>query len=175
MQTLLTCQWNKNWLADRKQAVAVEGEKSQCVSFDSGMQQGSVLGPGLFLYYINNLPAKLHSKVRLLPSGRVPRRHRSTARGSITLADWKHKWRIKFHPDKCTKLNVTNKRTPTPADFTLDGHTLASVSLAKYLGVTVTEDLRWDTHIKNICDKANHTIELICEALRTEERMQACV
>ena len=56
----------KNWLADRKHTVVVEGEKSHFVSVDSGVPVSSVLGPGLFLYYINDLPAKLNSNVRLL-------------------------------------------------------------------------------------------------------------
>ena len=56
--------WIKNWLKDRTQSVVVEGEKSEPVSVDSGAH-GSVLGPGLFLYYINNLPERLRSRVRL--------------------------------------------------------------------------------------------------------------
>ena len=57
--------WIKNWLKDRTQSVVVEGEKSEPVSVDSGVPQGSVLGPGLFLYYINDLPERLRSRVRL--------------------------------------------------------------------------------------------------------------
>ena len=55
----------KNWLANRKQSVVVEGEQSSFLSVESGVPHDSVLGPCLFLYYINDLPAKLHSSVRL--------------------------------------------------------------------------------------------------------------
>ena len=55
----------KNWLKDRTQSVVVEGETSEPVSVDSGVPQGSALGPGLFLYYINDLPERLRSRVRL--------------------------------------------------------------------------------------------------------------
>ena len=65
---------------------------------------------------------------------------------------------MKFHPSKCTKLTVTNKRSPIKTDYNLHEHILASVQSAKYLGLTVTEDLKWDTHIQNICVKANQTI-----------------
>ena len=57
--------WTKNWLANCKQSVVVEGEQSQFVSVEPGVPQGSVLEPCLFLYCINDLPAKLHSSVRL--------------------------------------------------------------------------------------------------------------
>ena len=65
---------------------------------------------------------------------------------------------LAFHPSKCTKMSVTGKRDPIMTDYDLHGHTLANVPSAKYLGVTVTQDLKWDTHIQNICVKANQTI-----------------
>ena len=75
-----------------------------------------------------------------------------------TLAKWEDQWRMKFHPSKCTKMTVTSKRNPTKTEYNLHGHVLASVPSAKYLGITITDDLKWDTHIQNICDKANRTI-----------------
>ena len=63
-----------------------------------------------------------------------------------------------FHHNKCNKMTVTGKRDPIMTDYDLHGHTLANVPSAKYLSVTVTQDLKWDTHIQNICVKANQTI-----------------
>ena len=160
--------WIKNWLANRKQTVVVEGERSTFGRVESGVPQGSVLGPGLFFYYINDLPAKLHSSVRLFADDTIaylviecPNDAYLLQEDLNTLAGWEQQWRMKFHPSKCTKLTVTNKRNPIQVNYQLHGHILASVSLAKYLGITVTDDLRWDTHIQSKCDKANRTISFL--------------
>ena len=70
---------------------------------------------------------------------------------------WEVLWKMKFHATKCKVITVTGKRKPLQTEFKLHDHTLAKVTSAKYLGVTITEDLKWDTHINDICAKANRT------------------
>ena len=65
---------------------------------------------------------------------------------------------MKFHPDKCTVLRVTNKKKIIDAKYQLHGHTLESVTSAKYLGLTFTNKLQWDQHIHSITSKANKTL-----------------
>jgi hypothetical protein len=62
-----------------------------------------------------------------------------------------------FHPEK-NVLTITKKRNPTKFNSTLHGHSLEDVTSAKYIGCTITSDLKWGTHINNICNKANSTI-----------------
>ena len=95
----------------------VEREQSSFVSVESGVPQSSVLGPCLFLYYINDLPAKLHSSVRLFADDNIAylviRSHEDAdllQEDIVTLAEWEEQWRITFHPSKCTKMTVTGKR-----------------------------------------------------------------
>jgi hypothetical protein len=69
-----------------------------------------------------------------------------------------------FHPEKCNVLTITKKRNPIKFNYTLHGHSLEHVTSAKYLGCTITSDLKWGPHINNICNKANYeeeTLEII--------------
>lgn len=58
-----------------------------------------------------------------------------------------------FIPTKCQVLHITRSKTPIPSKYILDNITLESVSAAKYLGVRISDDLSWGTHINNITKK----------------------
>jgi hypothetical protein len=101
--------WIQNWLANRKQSVVIDGSTSDAVSVDSGVPQGSVLGPGLFLYYINDLQSRLTSTVRLFADDTIAYLTISNNNDAETLqkdldklGHWEYEWCMKFHPDKCT-------------------------------------------------------------------------
>jgi len=74
------------------------------------------------------------------------------------LGIWEKKWKMAFHPDKCNVLSITRNKTPIKHKYQLHGHNLEHVDKAKYLGITIQSDLRWDSHINNICNKANKTL-----------------
>ena len=66
---------------------------------------------------------------------------------------------MSFHPYKCTVIRIaTNQRHVIPTQYTLHGHTIEVVDSAKYLGVTISEDLQWSKHIHNAVSKANRTM-----------------
>ena len=132
------------------------------------MPQGSVLGPGLFIYYINDLPEGLNSIVRLFADDIItylvivnPQDAEKVQEGLTTMGFCEVLWKMKFHATKCKVITVTGKRKPLQTEYKLHDHTLAKVTSAKYLGVTITEDLKWDTHINDTCAKANRTLSFL--------------
>ena len=75
------------------------------------------------------------------------------------LGSWARKWGMRFQPVKCNMMQLTNIRSSRiQANYTLEGTLLENVESIKYLGVTITNDLKWNTHISNVCTKANITL-----------------
>ena len=66
---------------------------------------------------------------------------------------------MRFQPVKCDMMQLTRKWIKKiHASYTLEGTDLENVERIKYLGVTITSDLRWNTHVSNVCTKANRTL-----------------
>ena len=82
------------------------------------------------------------------------------------LGNWARKWGMRFQPVKCNMLLLTRKHlNKIQASYTLEGADLENVDNIKYLGVTITNDLKWNTHISNICTKANRTLGFLRRTL----------
>ena len=161
--------WIASFLRDRTQAVVVEGSVSSDVRVRSGVPQGSVLGPSLFLIYINDLPGRVSSVSRLFADDTLlhnlikSQLDRDTMQNDLqNLQKWENEWEMKFHPDKCNVLPV-HRSTKQSSDFeyTLHGHNLEKVNDTKYLGVTIQSNLEWDKHIDSTCAKASKMLGLL--------------
>ena len=76
------------------------------------------------------------------------------------------KWGMRFQPVQCNMMQLTRKHSnKIQASYALKGTVLENVDNIKYLGVTITSDLRWNTHISNICTKANRTFGFLWRTL----------
>ena len=139
----------------------------------SGVPQGSVLGP-LFMLYINDLPNNISSQVRLFADDAIvylsmkPNSNNTILQQDLTkLIEWENKWKMEFHPQKCQTIHITRNRKPKINQYSLHGHVLESVSSAKYLGVTINADLKWNKHIDNITSKAKKPLGFVKRNLKT--------
>ena len=160
--------WIKSFLGDRTQSVVVEGAESDRVPVLSGVPQGSVLGPCLFLFYINYIAQDLTSTTRLFADDTMIYMTISNNTDAEKLQEdlrklekWEETWMMEFHPMKCEIISITRKKSPLSFPYTLHGHELKHVQALKYLGVNISHDLRWDTHINSIIGKANKTLGFI--------------
>ena len=172
-----TLNWIKDFLDNRSQSVLLNGSNSDSIPVSSGVPQGSVLGPILFLAYINDLPDQVKSRVRLFADDTAMYLALNKQGDSEilqkdleSLEKWEKLWDMSFNPSKCQVIHVTRSKSPSQTIYYLHGCALESVSSAKYLGVTVSEDLSWSDHINNITKKANQTLGFIKRNIRVHNR-----
>ena len=162
---------------NRKQTVVINGINSDEVPVSSGVPQGSVLDPILFLAYINDLPEQVKSRVRLFADDTAMYLAiSSTTEGQVLQTDlacleqWEKMWDMQFNPSKCQVLHITRKVKPLNTKYILHNVELESAPAAKYLGVTIADDLSWSPHIDNTTKKANQTLGFLKRNIRVHKK-----
>ena len=144
----------------------VSNQTGSLFSVVSGVPQGTVLGPLLFSLHTNDITADTESEIRLFADDCVCYREIKDTddtfklqRDIDRLENWARKWGMRFQPVKCKMMQLTRKHlNKIQASYTLEGAVLDNVDNIKYLGVTITNDLKWNTHISNIFTKGNKTL-----------------
>ena len=116
--------------------IALEGEFSNEATAESGVQQGTVLGPILFLYHINDLPNAVSSKVRLFANDCLLYREINNENDQSilqkdlqNLEKWATNWGMRFNAKTCYILSLRKKMQ---GSYTPDGHTLEQVPSNPY-------------------------------------------
>ena len=164
--------WIYSYLAGRSQFVCVDGCISNKLSVLSGVPQGSVLGPLLFICYINDIATAISSDSEInmfaddialyrVIKTRMDYVHLQNDINSISSClEQKH---LRFNATKCKIMFISRKRVNSlsPPPLELNGTILDSVSSYKYLGVTLTSDLSWSLHITNCCNTTRRLIGLL--------------
>ena len=157
--------WIQDFLTDRIQRVVCEGNFSSNADVLSGVPQGTVLGPLLFLTYINDLPQHLKCKVRLFADDCLVYTSVNNEENMVSLQEdlkslqlWQDKWQMSFNPSKCSVMVISNKKVPPTRDYVFCGQTLDKKSSQPYLGVTIDSKLSWAEHINNTVNNANRTL-----------------
>ena len=133
----------------------------------SGVPQGSVLGTVLFLIFINYLADNIRSSVRLFADDCVLFRNIHVLQDCLTLQEdlislgqWEANWQMKFNVAKCHSMRVTQHQHHKQYlfDYSLHIQTLENVQSAKYLGITITDNMDWGQHVSEISSKATKTL-----------------
>ena len=167
-----TINWIHGFLTGRSQTVSVKGASSPSTDVISGVPQGSVLGPALFLVYINDICEEVSSSIRLFADDCVLYRsihtrddHIALQQDLSTLADWADLWDMAFNVKKCAHMCISLKRHPLTFYFNISGKGIPKATSYKYLGVTVANNLSWNTHAQKIQAKAARTLGVVRRAL----------
>ena len=166
----------KNWISDfligRKQRVKISGSESSWKDVTSGVPQGSVLGPVLFVLFINDLPEVVENTCSMYADDTkiyAPIRND----GDVTalqmdldnLVCWADTWQLRFNASKCKTLHLGKRNQEHSYSMRKHDDTnrviLESTSMEKDLGVLVDNELRFTKHIVAQVNKANKILGLI--------------
>ncbi|KAL8592877.1 hypothetical protein ACOMHN_050704 [Nucella lapillus] len=170
-----TLGWIQLFLSVRIQQVVLKGEHSSPSPVLSGVPQGTVLGPLLFLTYINDLPDVVKdSNTRLFADDALLYRNVCSAKEQSLLqadldrlAEWENTWQMSFNAGKCNTLHVSPGRDLSfRSAYTLHEQTLVAVSSAKYLGVSMAKDLSWTKHVEMVAANGNRTVGFLRRNLK---------
>jgi len=162
--------WFSSCLLNHYQRVVVNGSQSSWSDVISGVPQGSVLGPLLFLLYINNITGNMQSNIRLFADDCIVYRTIRSQDDSCKLQNdissllkWTETWQMSLILRSATYylslvnaislLLFTTLEQTCLVKFTVSSHT--------YLAITVSSDLKWHEHISNICLKATRTLNFV--------------
>ena len=167
--------WITDFLSGRKQTVVVNSAESKEAAVTSGIPQGSVLGPVLFVLFINYLTLIVKNQVCLFADDTkiFTRSESEGATESLqedlaSLQDWSKKWSLKFHPEKCHVVKLGS--TSSEAIYTMSGTNeadegfeiiLTENEVEKDLGVNIDSKLSFRQHIAQATAKANKVVGII--------------
>ena len=158
--------WIEQWLTDRRQRVVVDGEVSSWKSVLSGLPQGSVLGPILFLVYINDLEEgvtgnilKFADDTKLFTKTKEIGDKQNLQDDIDKLVKWSEKWQMLFNFGKCKCLHIGPGNTSM--NYEMGGTILSTTVKEKDLGVTMNANMKVSEQCRIAASKANQVLGMI--------------
>ena len=162
--------WFHSYLSDRYQRVVIKGQYSEWIKIQAGVPQGSILGPLLFLIYIDDIIDDIESEIflfaddtSLLEKITNPALSFNKINRDLTkLHNWSKQWLVNFNPTK-TKYIVFSKKLHSPdyPPLQIGGEQLQRVRTHKQLGVIFNESMTWEDHVNENCKKAMNRLVML--------------
>ena len=163
--------WFRDYLNNRKQRVVINGQCSSWGSVLAGVPQGSVLGPLMFLIYINDITDEAKSsEIRLFADDTIlyilvdnPITTAAALNDDLKrISTWASKWLVKFSAPKTKSMYISKKKQQAiKPPLTMSGTVLEEVTSYKHLGVTISKDLSWHQHIENLATTAGKCLDIL--------------
>lgn len=164
-----TLNWVSSFLSNRQQRVHINGACSNWAPVLSGVPQGTVLGPLLFLLYINDIVRDIDCNIRLFADDCIIYKEINSITDCTILQNdlnklqkWQQTWLMKFNIEKCNIIHITNRKTNKIVyQYSMNGNTLKETNKCTYLGISIENNLKWNTHVSNTIHKANNVLGLL--------------
>ena len=161
--------WFRSYLTSRMHCVTINGSISDQLPVISGVPQGSILGPLLFLIFVNNLPASASSsKIFLFADDTKCLKTVNTYSDCLSLQSdlhnltiWSQSWNLNFNVAKCALLQFSSGSSSIAFNYTINKNLISVQEHHRDLGVTMSSDLSWKEHMLNISSRAYKTLSLI--------------
>ena len=161
--------WFRDYLSDRKQAVVIKGKKSNFSNISAGVPQGSVLGPLLFLIFINDIILDIQSTIKLFADDTSMYSFINDQEQQAIILnsdlkkinEWANKWKVKFNQSKTELMVLTRSLNPLLDPLRFDNTVLVPTDNHKHLGVILQNDCKWDCHINSMITKCRPLISCL--------------
>ena len=158
--------WIMSFLTGRKHKVCVDGECSSWACAKSGISQGSVLGPTLFVIFINDMSNAIKNSCMLFADDAKLYRTIQTKEDASSLQEdidslvrWSLNWQLPFNVEKCKIMRIGNDKNPQT--YYMNEQPLDYVKEEKDLGVVVDNRLKFHKHAASAVKQANKVLGLI--------------
>ncbi len=164
--------WLESYLSNRSQRVVINGKDSNWRSINAGVPQGSILGPLLFLIYVNDLVDGLSSDQSMYADDTSlikPLRNNSDidcVNADLSyISDWASQWRVNFNPKKTVYMIISKKlHRPPDVELRYNGTPIERVKHHCYLGLWFTETMTWTLHVEKIIARSGHVLTFLKRA-----------
>jgi hypothetical protein len=169
--------WCRSFLMDRRQSVFVDGTSSSWKQIHSGVIQGSVLGPLLYVIYTNDLVEVLINHgflyaddtniVSILPNSTPIPSHPYLQLDIDNIFKWTQLWETPLNFEKCFSMHICRPGSHIAPEYTINDIPIQSCKTIKNLGITISYDLSWSHHVQKLASESMFHVHQLHRALQS--------
>jgi len=166
--------WIKAWLSNRRQRVCLQGHTSGWRLVTSGVPQGSVLGPILFLIFIDDLDADIINSIlkfaddtKLYGKVNNEENRKQLQKDLDHLVEWTRQWQMEFNINKCKVMHIGKRNSNYT--YEMEGKMLQTTKIERDLGIQVSADLKSSQQCRQAYGKASQMLAMVARTITSRD------